>query len=752
MNILKNDFIGRKTNLFFFLILLLFPFFAVGQERKKEYFKIDQEENKIILELSSTLIGREWLLVNQIVSSDVRNRIQAGDMYGDPQILQLKECENGEVSLICKAVMSKNAGSNMTGKPKSPHEIARFSMEKQAKDNILRLDITSWVKRDSGMVEGKLQEKTLKTYSHPDGVEIVGWRQRKDGNAQVSSCLFLMSKDLMRLRYEDKRVGYFKSKHLNCSDTSAVEDTTYCISRWRLEPRVGDVKKYRRDILVEPVEPIIFYIDPLTPTKWIPYIETAINNWAPVFERAGFKNAIRAQIAPQGDSTWTLESCRAAIIYRPSTEENAFGERYADPRSGQIYHARIMWGHSLVEWLKGNYILQAGLSDPRVFEEGISDEWLGTLLSVIVSHEVGHTLGLTHNFGASSVIPVEKLRDNSWLTEHGISTSIMDYSRFNYVAQPGDQIDRLNLIPRINVYDEWAIEWGYRLFPKMKTLKEEHAYILRWTAAQQENWGYWFGSERSLGDPRAQSEDLGDDLVTANTYGIQNLKRVLTIMENWKPDQEGSFSTYQKMYDRIVTIVDRNVPIGQYYYYIRQFVNVIGGRYVDYDATEQEIAKLVDSLYQHRAMAFLGENIFTTPEWLLKPLLDGKVDREPLEFMEILQTGALALLLPKASSLQKDSTGGYQLNDFFRDLTEIIWQVDVLSGKMPDVYRQNLQKGFLQRVSAYAMSGGPQGVKLYKTYVSGLKKEVEKILENNRDEAFDIYCRDMLRIMNRFLK
>ena len=550
------------------------------------------------------------------------------------------------------------------------------------------------------MVEGKLQEKTLKTYSHPDGVEIVGWRQRKDGNAQVSSCLFLMSKDLMRLRYEDKRVGYFKSKHLNCSDTSAVEDTTYCISRWRLEPRVGDVKKYRRDILVEPVEPIIFYIDPLTPTKWIPYIETAINNWAPVFERAGFKNAIRAQIAPQGDSTWTLESCRAAIIYRPSTEENAFGERYADPRSGQIYHARIMWGHSLVEWLKGNYILQAGLSDPRVFEEGISDEWLGTLLSVIVSHEVGHTLGLTHNFGASSVIPVEKLRDNSWLTEHGISTSIMDYSRFNYVAQPGDQIDRLNLIPRINVYDEWAIEWGYRLFPKMKTLKEEHAYILRWTAAQQENWGYWFGSERSLGDPRAQSEDLGDDLVTANTYGIQNLKRVLTIMENWKPDQEGSFSTYQKMYDRIVTIVDRNVPIGQYYYYIRQVVNVIGGRYVDYDATEQEIAKLVDSLYQHRAMAFLGENIFTTPEWLLKPLLDGKVDREPLEFMEILQTGALALLLPKASSLQKDSTGGYQLNDFFRDLTEIIWQVDVLSGNMPEVDRQNLQKGFLQSVSA----------------------------------------------------
>lgn len=751
MNVLKFYVMGRKT-MFSFLFLLVLPIFSEGKGRDEGYFRIYREEGKVIWELSESLVGREWLLVNQLVAVGTRYSAQAGDMSGDPQILQLRKKEDGQIALMCKAVMSKNAGSNMTGVPKAPYEVASFPVGKSVDGRGICLDITSWVVSDTGMVKGKLRMPTLKTVSHEDCLEVIGWRERKEGFVQTSSCLLLMSEDLMRLRYEDERVGYFRSKHLVCGDTMAKEDEFYCVSRWRLEPRPEDMKKYRKGELVEPREPILFYIDPLTPAKWVPFIETAINNWNPAFEQAGFKNAIRARVAPSDDSTWTLESCRAAIVYRPNTEENAFGERYADPRSGQIYHARIMWGHSLVEWLKGNYMLQAGPCDPSVFAEGFSDEWLGTLLAVIVSHEVGHTLGLTHNFGASSAIPTEKLRDNDWLTEHGISASIMDYSRFNYVAQPGDHIGRLNLIPRINVYDRWAIEWGYRLFPELKTLEEEHAHVSAWTAEQQRNWGYWFGSEKGTNDPRAQSEDLGDDLVTANTYGVENLKRVLAEMDRWAPDADGSYTTYRKMFDRIIMLGDRNVPMGQFHHYLRQVVNIVGGSNLDYDEKGQPVKTCVDSIYQYRAMRFLEEHIFTTPEWLLAPMFAGKADHEPIQFLGALQAGVMALLIPKASALPaRDTVGVYKMDDFFRDLTRIVWG-DVLAGEMPDVYRQNLQRIFLQRINAYGMSGGPQVIKLYKGYVAGLKEEVEQALAKNQKEDFGIYCRDMVRVMNKYLK
>lgn len=750
MNVLRFLVMGRKTS-FSFLILLVLPFFSEGKGKGKEYFRIYRERDRVIWELSESLIEREWLLVNQLAAVGNRYAAQAGDLVGELQILQLQERENGQMALMQKASISKNAGSNMIGPPKPPFEIACFPKERGRKGNV-RLDITSWVVCDTGIVSGKLQMSTLKAISHPDCQELVGWREKRDGNVRVSSCLLLMDEELMRLRHEDQRVGYFRSKHLVCGDTMAREDDFYCISRWRLEPRPEDIKKYRKGILVEPRQPIVFYIDPLTPVKWIPYIETAINNWNPAFEQAGFRNAIQARVASPADSTWTLESCRAAIVYRPTTEENAFGERYADPRSGQIYHARIMWGHSLVEWLKGNYLVQAGPSDPEIFSKGIPDEWLGQLLSVIISHEVGHTLGLTHNMGASSVVPVEKLRDNEWLTRNGISTSIMDYSRFNYVAQPGDGVDRLNLIPRINIYDRWAIEWGYRLFPEIKTLEEERAHVSAWVGEEQKKWGQWYGAQSNVSDPRSQSEDVGDDLVVANTYGMENLKWVLARMDQWEPDRDGSYTTYRGIYDRIVSMGERNVPLGQYHYYMKQIINIVGGCYWDYDEKEQLVKTLVEADYQHRAMMFLGKYVFTAPEWLLSPMCSGKIENDPVQFMELIHTGALAWLLPKAGSLPvKDSVGVYALNDFFEDLNRVVWQ-DVLDGEMPGIYRQNLQRLFFRRVSTYCSSAGPQGARLYKQYVGDLKKRVEQAFVKNKEEDFGIYCRDLIRTMNKFLK
>lgn len=752
MNVVSHYGWGGKS-IFSFLLLLFLPIFSQGKEKGMECFKIYREGDRVIWELSEFLIGREWLLINQLVAVSSEASGQPGDMVDEPRIMQLRKKGDGRFALVLKGIMSKNAGSNMVGAPKPPREVAYFPGEIDGEGRRLRLDMTSWVMSDTGVVKGSLLVPTLKTISHAGCVEIVGWRVRKrGGSVQVSSCLLLMAEDLMRLRHEDQRVGYFRSKHAVLGDTTAWEDDFYCISRWRLEPRSEDMKKYRKGVLVEPRNPILFYIDPLTPAKWVPYIKKAINDWNTAFEQAGFKNAIQAKLGEPSDSSWTLASCRAAIIYRPTADENAFGERYADPRSGQIYHARIIWGHSLVEWLKGNYILQAGPSDPDVFTKGISDEWLGTLLGVIVSHEVGHTLGLTHNMGASSLVPVEKLRDNEWLTRNGISMSLMDYSRFNYVAQPGDGIERLNLIPRINVYDRWAIEWGYRLFPRMKTLKKERAYLSAWVGEEQKKWGQWYGSQSNTSDPRCQSEDVGDDLVTANTYGMENLKWVLEQMNQWGPDRDGSYATYRNVYNRIVSMGERNVPLGQYSYYMKQIVNVVGGSYMNYDEQERLITIPVEADYQRRAMKFLGEYVFTAPEWLLEPMLSGKVENDPIRFVQQIHTAALALLLPKANVLPvKDSAGMYTLGDFFEDLDRIVWQ-DVTAGEMPNVYRQNLQRTFFWQIRTYGSRGGPQAMKLYRHYLTSLKERVEQAGMKNQEEGFGVYCRNVIREINKFLK
>ena len=748
---------GGKAFLLSFLLLLVLP----GFSKNKEHFRIYEETGRVVWELSEELLGREWFLINQVVAVDARYSGQAGSVIGDPVILELREKEDGSMALIRKVSVSAQAGSNMVAKPKAPHEWVSFPCERDR--NTLRMDITDWVTESSGIVEGRLREGTLKLYAHEDSQEMAGWR---DGgvhkSALVSSCIFLLPKQPIRMRYEDPRLGYFRSKHVIVTDSTAEEEEAYCISRWRLEPRDEDVKKYRKGILVEPKEPIVFHVDPLTPRKWVPYIEEAILSWNEAFERAGFKNAIRAVVADTGDSTWTLESCKGAIIYKLNEEENAFGNRYADPRTGEILHARVQWGHCLVDWLRENYIVQAGANDPTVFTEGISDEWLGKLLAVIVSHEIGHTLGLLHNMGASSVVPVEKLRDNAWLTEHGHSASIMDYSRFNYVAQPEDGVDRRNLIPRIGVYDRWAIEWGYRLFPEFKTLEEEHAYLTDWITREQSKWGYWYGDQSINNDPRIQSEDVGDDLVMANTYGMENLKWVLEQMDAWASDEDGGYGTYQRYYNRVASFVDRGVPVGQYNYYLKQIVTIVGGSYVERDAKGKETNRNVEKEYQQRAMEFLDQYAFHTPGWLLEPMLKGKVNQNPLEFTEQLYTGVFAFLLPKITGLaERKSPQDYTLEDFWTDLDEMVWG-DVLAGRMPGVYRQNLQQVFVRQLQTFGSRGGPAAVKLGNVYLKRLRDKVKKaqpqegtsamILPWANPDEFRVYRDEWVRKLDRMLK
>src|SRR5205085_521009 len=334
------------------------------------------------------------------------------------------------------------------------------------------------------------------------------------------------------------------------------------IARWRLEPKPEDVEKYKRGELVEPQKQIVYYIDPSTPKTWIPYLIQGINDWNVAFERAGWKNAIVGKVAPtwSQDSTWSLEDAsHSGVIYKPSEVLNAYGPSVVDPRTGEILESHIGWFHNVMKLLRNWYLVQAAAIDPRARKMVFDDELMGDLIRFVSSHEVGHTLGLPHNFGSSAGVPVENLRNKAWVEANGHTPSIMDYARFNYVAQPEDNISKTAIYPRIGEYDKWAIEWGYRWIPEAKYAEAEVPNLDKWIEAKAGDKRYYYGRQGQPDDPRDQSEAIGDNAMKASTYGMKNLQRILPNLTTWTRQPNEDYSDLRDMYGEVVTQLRRYV-------------------------------------------------------------------------------------------------------------------------------------------------------------------------------------------------
>ena len=511
---------------------------------------------------------------------------------------------------------------------------------------------------------------------------------------EMSNSIMLMPKVPMQARYFDKRVGYFADDYKVFSDDQQKVEENVFIVRFKLEPKDEDKARYKRGELVEPKEQIIYYTDPATPKQWRPYIIAGINDWNVAFEKAGFKNAIVGKEWPENDTTMSLEDARYKIVrYLPSEIPNAYGPNIHDPRSGEILQSYVGWYHNIMRTLHDWYFLQAAAVDPAARKMKFDNELMGKLIRFAVSHEIGHTLGLRHNMGSSSQTPVGKLRDKKWLAANGHTVSIMDYARFNYVAQPEDGISQDALMPKIGEYDKWAIQWGYRWTDENSEADKKIAAKLILDSLKA-NARLWFGGEGKNFDPRCQTEDLSDNSVKASEYGMKNLKIVMANLLEWTKEENDTYENAMQMYDGIG---------GQYKRYADHVLANIGGIYENIKSVEQtgDVYLPVPKSIQKESIAFLNREVFQTPTWIYDQNVLNKF-RKPAreEYPEKQQDIVMGYLL-SLDRLQRMTAAtmnfgpvAYSLEEMLTDLNKGLWSE--LSTHQPiDPYRRKLQKKYL---------------------------------------------------------
>ena len=577
---------------------------------------------------------------------------------------------------------------------------------------------------------------------------------------ELNTSFILLPKVPMRKRFYDNRVGYFANQLTRYGEESQRSEEEIYITRWRLEPKnEADAKLQSNGQLIEPKKPIVYYIDPATPEKWKKYIKAGVDDWATAFEQAGWKNAIRGEYWPEKDSTMSLEDARFSVIrYFASSIQNAYGPNVNDPRTGEILESHIGWYHNIMSLLHDWYFIQTSPNDSRAQKREFDDKLMGELIQFVSSHEIGHTLGLRHNMGASNATPVEKLRDKNWCKANGHTSSIMDYARFNYVAQPKDSVK--DLFPRIGDYDKWAIQWGYTYFNDTKDAFVEKSILHQLTKEKYANPRLRFGTENHPTDPRYQTEDLSDDAMKASAYGIENLKRIVPNLISWTSENGENYSELKEMYTNVFK---------QYVLYINHVSKHIGGIYENpktYDMKGNSY-ECVPKDIQLNALKFIDNNVLKTPKWLIDQSILSKIKPETgiVEKIKTMQLNNLKNILSNDKLIRiiecsAESKQNLTLNELFLFLKDHVFS-ELKNNSEIDVYRRNLQLNYISilenmtdRKTTDYQARTQSLTDVYgiaRASLESIEKEIKKTLLSVKDLQTKIHLTQLKHIINEIL-
>ncbi len=689
-------------------------------------FKVHTKDEKYLFEIPDSLLEREMLMVTRIAKT--ASGIGFGGGKQNTQVLRWQK-KGKKILLrvvsynvvadtalaVHKAVVNSNFEPILFSFP-----IKAFSKDSTATvidatslfaTDVKALGFPSWSrKRYQASRMDKSRSYIERISSYPKNIEIrhvkTYFANKPPSNGSVgsislemSNSMILLPKVPMKRRYFDERVGWFTTGQTDYGLEDHKSKTVTYLDRWRLEVKDEDVEKFNRGELVEPKKQIIYYIDEATPKKWRKYIKDGIEDWQVAFEAAGFKNAIIAKDAPtkEEDPEFSPEDVRYSVVrYLASPIPNANGPHVSDPRSGEILESDINWYHNVMTLLHDWFFIQTAAINPKARGSKFDDATMGKLIRFVSSHEVGHTLGLPHNMGASAAFPVDSLRSATFTQKNGIAPSIMDYARFNYVAQPEDK--GVALFPKINMYDKYAISWGYRPILE-KSAKGEKGILNQWISKHAEDPMYHFGQQQVMNviDPSAQTEDLGDDAIKASMYGLKNLQRILPRLEEWSTKKGDTYENLKTMYRQL---------LGQYNRYMGHVTSNIGGVYEHYKIAGQSgtVYTPVDKNYQKKAMLFLNKELFATPTWLIDKNIFDKIEfsgsTERIRGMQVrslnrvLKPGRMARLIENETL---NGSKAYTLTSMMSDLRKGIWS-ELYSRKEIDNYRRNLQRAHIDRL------------------------------------------------------